>query len=298
MFLPLIFGNMAHEGLKILQKPQTIPSFAVFLLCVTATVNCFTSYSLIVLPSSNALFLSLSILFYLHFKKPSWSRFRLLFFLFCSCFRSGSLFFPAFLFVLAFLLTSLRKKWLMLLQIITESWYFFSPSPVLAWLSFFFSFFQSFSPSSLSSLFVLLTGTEFTQSLLCLLLASRDWKKQPPSLMYSLFLVLLCLHFTYLVTPSFSFSSIRWSSAFVFTHHTNLIVQALSVASTTFYPFVVVCQTHHRENIKEIVMLIVLSSAISLLINTASPVVWSVFTPLFLFTCVLWFLIFLIFFVC
>ena len=45
-------------------------------------------------------------------------------------------------------------------------------------------------------------------------------------------------------------------------------------------------------------MLIVLSSAISLLINTASPVVWSVYTPLFLFTCVLWLVVFLLFDVC
>ena len=78
----------------------------------------------------------------------------------------------------------------------------------------------------------------------------------------------------------------------------SMLVQALSVASMTFYPFVIVCQTPFKENVQEGVMLIVLSSAVSLLMNTASPVVWSVFTPLFLFTCVLWFVVFLCFSVC
>ena len=298
MFLPMVFGNMASEGLQALQNPRSLPSLLVCLLCVVATVNCFTSYSLIVLPSPNALFLCLSILFYLLFKQPSWSGFRLLFLLFLSHFRSGSLLFTALLFIFATFFTPFREKWLILVQLMLECWYFFSPSPLLAWSALLFSFFQSFSSGSLVCLFILLTGTEYAYCLLCFLLISMEWTNKPVSLLYSFFLILLCLHFTLLVTPSFSFSSIRWSSAFVFTHHTNMLVQALSVASMTFYPFVVVCQTPFKENVQEGVMLIVLSSAVSLLMNTASPVVWSVFTPLFLFTCVLWFVVFLCFSVC
>lgn len=301
MFVPLMFGRMARKGLKkVLQKPQTLPSFFTLVLCAVATVNCFTSYSLIILPSWNALLLSLSILFYFLFKKQTaWSSFRLVSYLFMSCFRSGSRFFTACLFFLAMIFTSFKNKWLILIQIVVECWYlFWSPSPLLAWSAFLLSFFQSFSASSLLSLFVLLTGTEYAHSLLCFLLVSTEWTKKPSSFIYSFFLILLCLHFTYLVTPGFSFSNIRWSSAFVFTHRTNMLVQALSVASMTFYPFVTICQTCHKENVQEGVMLIVLSSAISLLINTASPVVWSVYTPLFLFTCVLWLVVFLLFDVC
>ena len=301
MLVPLLFGRMTRKGLRnALQKPQTLPSFVVLLLCVVATVNCFTSYSLIVLPSSNALLLSLSICFYFLFTKQSvWSCFRLAFYLFISCFRSGSRFFTASLFFLAMVFTSFKNKWLILIQIVLECWYLCcSPSPFLAWSAFFLCFFQSFSASSLLSLFVLLAGTEYAHSLLCFLLVSMEFTNKPSSFIYSFFLILLCLHFTYLVTPSFSFSNIRWSSAFVFTHHTNMAIQALSVASMTFYPFVIICQTRHKGNVQEGVMLIVLSSAISLLINTASPVVWSVYTPLFLFTCVLWFVVFLLLDVC
>ena len=159
MLVPLLFGRMARKGLRnALQKPQTLPSFVVLLLCAVATVNCFTSYSLIVLPSSNALLLSLSICFYFLLKKQSmWSCFRLVLYLFISCFRSGSRFFTASLFFLAMVFTSFKNKWLILIQIVLECWYLCcSPSPFLAWSAFFLCFFQSFSASSLLSLFVLL----------------------------------------------------------------------------------------------------------------------------------------------
>ena len=97
----------------------------------------------------------------------------------------------------------------------------------------------------------------------------------------------LALHFTYLVTPSFSFSSLRWASAFILTHSTRVIPQCYSMVLSVFFAYYLLPQVLPLPWAREVLRLQVLVVIVSTLYNTASPVIWSVFTPLLLFVLVM-----------
>lgn len=97
----------------------------------------------------------------------------------------------------------------------------------------------------------------------------------------------LTLHFTYLVTPSFSFSSLRWASAFILTHSTHILPQCYSMVLSVFYAYYLLPQVISLPWAEEVLRLQGLVVVVSTLYNTASPVIWSVFTPLLLFVLVM-----------
>lgn len=97
----------------------------------------------------------------------------------------------------------------------------------------------------------------------------------------------LTLHFTYLVTPSFSFSSLRWASAFILTHSTHVLLQCYSMVLSVFFAYYLLPQVLPLQWTREVLRLQVLVVIVSTLYNTASPVIWSVFTPLLLFVLVM-----------
>ena len=111
----------------------------------------------------------------------------------------------------------------------------------------------------------------------------------PPSssLRETIGILSLTLHFTYLVTPSFSFSSLRWASAFILTHSTHTLPQAYSMVLSVFYAYYLLPQVISPLWTQEVLRLQVLVVIVSTLYNTASPVIWSVFTPFLLFVLVM-----------
>ena len=302
MAIPFFFGQLAQVALDAIRSPRRFPSSLTAAICVVLTVNCFTSYTLITHPALHPLFLSVVFAVYQAVKQHCLSFVVLLIPLLISCYPTSSPLLVVLLFGVVILTRQKRTSaTLMILHIAVESWYLLQPSPpssTPALLALFLAVAQRGSADSLVALFLLLTGTRYASALLCLLCVYYVLDSLPSSIVNSYLSVLISLHFTYLVTPVLSFSSIRWSSAFVFTHKTNVVVQAVSVASLTFHPFIIACRTRQKEGIKEGIKLIVLSSAVSLLINTTSPVVWSDFAPLFLFTVVLWIVSFAFFSVC
>ena len=98
----------------------------------------------------------------------------------------------------------------------------------------------------------------------------------------------LAQHFTYQTMPSFSFSSIRWAPAFVLTHRTLFLLQGVAVVYSILYPFVAVATVWEKDELLLGQMVAVVLATMSVLYNTSSPVVWSVFTPFLLFMCAIW----------
>ena len=109
------------------------------------------------------------------------------------------------------------------------------------------------------------------------------------SIPWCIFTLSIALHFTYLVIHTFSFSSLSWSAAFVLTHSTNVLLQVVSMGMSVFFAFICVFYCYAESTVvKEVLKVQVVVVCISTLFNTASPVIWTVFTPLMLFVVVLW----------
>ena len=115
----------------------------------------------------------------------------------------------------------------------------------------------------------------------------HDAINPPSSLRETIGILSLTLHFTYLVTPSFSFSSLRWASAFILTHSTHILPQAYSMVLSVFYAYFLLPQVISPLWTQEVLRLQVLVVIVSTLYNTASPIIWSVFTPFLLFVLVM-----------
>ena len=147
----------------------------------------------------------------------------------------------------------------------------------------------SYSSSNHSLFLLCLPAFISSYSLLCLMITSYFVQKLPlTSLTESIAVLSIALHFTYCTTPTFSFSSLHWSAAFVLTHSTRMTIQAGSMIFSVFYPFLILMRFLPKQYSRFILMLQVWVTSISTLYNTASPVIWSVFTPLLLFMIVLW----------
>lgn len=136
-------------------------------------------------------------------------------------------------------------------------------------------------------LLMILIHKEYVWTLFCYYLVLIGMKCEENSW----FLVTLGFFYTFLLTPTLTFSSLKWSAAFVFTHQTRFLLQGLSMILSVFWSFVGICIMWGKEKLYIPVMTIVIASMISLGMNIATPVIWSVFTPVFLFVCILWFLI-------
>ena len=109
------------------------------------------------------------------------------------------------------------------------------------------------------------------------------------SIPWCIFTLSIALHFTYRVIHTFSFSSLSWSAAFILTHSTNVLLQAISMGMSVFFAFICVLYCcKEKGGVKEVLKVQVVVVCISTLFNTASPVIWTVFTPLMLFVVVLW----------
>lgn len=104
-----------------------------------------------------------------------------------------------------------------------------------------------------------------------------------------------CIFVYNLNCESFTFSSLRWKAAFLFTNKTNFPLQALSMILNTFFPFILFFfqgNVHsesrgigNRYHIARhfALLLGVIVSMISVLVNTTSPVIWSHFTPVMIY---------------
>ena len=173
------------------------------------------------------------------------------------------------------------------LQVIMQTIFYFNPSLTLpAIIACFCCLFQ---PSSLPSLMLLFIHNQYSYSLLCLMITAVFIRRLSiHSLSDSVGVLSIALHYTYLTTPSFLFSSLHWSAAFVLTHSTHVLIQAGSMILSVFYPFCLLMPLTPKQDRTLILMLQVWVASISTLYNTASPVIWSVFTPLLLFMIVLW----------
>lgn len=125
-----------------------------------------------------------------------------------------------------------------------------------------------------------------TLALLFSCLALRRLPKDSP--LSPLLALALAQHFAYQTTPSFSFSSIRWAPAFVLTHRTLFLLQGVAVVCSILYPFVAVATVWEKDELLLGQMVAVVLATMSVLYNTSSPVVWSVFTPFLLFMCAIW----------
>ena len=125
-----------------------------------------------------------------------------------------------------------------------------------------------------------------TLALLFSCLALRRLPKDSP--LSPLLALALAQHFTYQTMPSFSFSSIRWAPAFVLTHRTLFLLQGVAVVYSILYPFVAVVTVWEKDELLLGQMVAVVLATMSVLYNTSSPVVWSVFTPFLLFMCAIW----------
>ena len=125
-----------------------------------------------------------------------------------------------------------------------------------------------------------------TLALLFSCLALRRLPKDSP--LSPLLALALAQHFTYQTMPSFSFSSIRWAPAFVLTHRTLFLLQGVAVVCSILYPFVAVATVWEKDELLLGQMVAVVLATMSVLYNTSSPVVWSVFTPFLLFMCAIW----------
>ena len=125
-----------------------------------------------------------------------------------------------------------------------------------------------------------------TLALLFSCLALRRLPKDSP--LSPLLALALAQHFTYQTMPSFSFSSIRWAPAFVLTHRTLFLLQGVAVVYSILYPFVAVATVWEKDELLLGQMVAVVLATMSVLYNTSSPVVWSVFTPFLLFMCAIW----------
>ena len=122
----------------------------------------------------------------------------------------------------------------------------------------------------------------------------------PPSLSshFIWFLLTVCFYYTFLLTPTFTFSSLNWSAAFTFTHQTQVPLQAFSMILSVFWPFYCLFLLYPKQIALVPFMEIVLLCVISVIYNTASPVIWSVYTPVLLFVSVLWIFLFISFHIC
>lgn len=136
-------------------------------------------------------------------------------------------------------------------------------------------------------LLIILLHREYSWTLFCyyLVLIGIEYEEN------SWFLVSVGFFYTFLLTPTLTFSSLKWSAAFVFTHRTRFSIQGFSMILSVFWSFVGIRIMCGKEKLFIPVMTIVVASMITLGMNLATPVLWSVFTPVFLFVCVLWFLI-------
>ena len=143
--------------------------------------------------------------------------------------------------------------------------------------------------ASLSLLAVVLNGMTTAPVALALLLSCLALRRLPKdSPLPPLLALALALHFAYCTTPSFSFSSIRWAPAFVLTHSTHFLLQGVAVVYSILYPFVAIATVWKKDGLMLGQMLAVVLAAMSVLYNTSSPVVWSVYTPFLLFVCMIW----------
>lgn len=112
------------------------------------------------------------------------------------------------------------------------------------------------------------------------------------------FLVTVGLYFTFLITPTFTFSSLKWSAAFIFTHKTHMALQSISMSFSVFWSFIAISLVRQKQELMKVVRYLILSALVSVVYNTASPVIWSVYTPVLLFLCVLWILLLICYLVC
>ena len=136
---------------------------------------------------------------------------------------------------------------------------------------------------------VVLNGVGSSPVTLALLLSCLALRRLPKDSPLSPLLALaLAQHFTYQTMPSFSFSSIRWAPAFVLTHRTLFLLQGVAVVYSILYPFVAVATVWEKDELLLGQMVAVVLATMSVLYNTSSPVVWSVFTPFLLFMCAIW----------
>ena len=136
---------------------------------------------------------------------------------------------------------------------------------------------------------VVLNGVATAPVTLALLLSCLALRRLPKDSPLSPLLALaLAQHFAYQTAPSFSFSSIRWAPAFVLTHRTLFLLQGVAVVCSILYPFVAVATVWEKDELLLGQMVAVVLATMSVLYNTSSPVVWSVFTPFLLFMCAIW----------
>ena len=278
-----------------------------FALCLVLYCSCFTSYTLITHPSSYPLFFALVTAALLAPTTPA-TTLGLVFLPMLFTPSPPLLCFLCLLCLPLLCSTTLLQYALALLQDLSALFYFLQPAdaphpfPAVLCLVLTLALHgttPSLSLSSFALFVVVLNGFSSASVVLFLLLSCAGLQQLPKQSMLSPLLVVeVALYYTYLTTPSFSFTSIRWAPAFVVTHASHFVVQGFCVVCSIFYPFIAVTKIWRRESLWLFQMLAVVVAAVSVLYNTASPVVWSVFTPLLLFLCVLWFVVVLCSCVC
>lgn len=276
-------------------------------LCLVLYCSCFTSYTLITHPSFYPLFFALFTAVLLSSTTPA-TTLGLVFLPMLFTPSPPLLCFLCLLCLPLLCSTTLLQYALALLQDLSAVFYFLQPVdtphafPAVLCLVIALALHgttPSLSLSSFALFVVVLNGFSSASVVLSLLLSCAGLQQLPKQSMLSPLLVVeVALYYTYLTTPSFSFTSIRWAPAFVVTHASHFVVQGFCVVCSIFYPFIAVTRMWRRESLWFFQMLAVVVAAVSVLYNTASPVVWSVFTPLLLFLCVLWFVVVLCSCVC
>lgn len=137
-------------------------------------------------------------------------------------------------------------------------------------------------------LLVLLIHRDNVIAVLCYYCFLRSLQSSIETPQQSWFLMTAGLYFTFLITPNFSFSSLKWAAAFVFTHKTQFIIQGFSMVLSVYWSIIGISMVWKIQDFVRIVKIFLLAATVSVIYNTASPVIWSVYTPVLLFLFVLW----------
>ena len=281
----------------LLSSSSFSSSFSIrYWICHLLTLSLFSSYSMILSPSS---FLSPLLLLY-SLSLPSLSISSILY-LFLPLLPLPSSLSPSLL--LLFLLSSFSSfsySFLDLLYLLLFLISYSTQSPLLSYFTLlFFLFYQIIIKPPRQQLlffFILLCILLYPHSILPILSSYLFFS----SLSYSFysshftwFLLTVCFYYTFMLTPTFTFTSLNWSAAFTFTHDTQLPLQAFSMILSVFWPFTCLFLMYPKERAIVPLMKIVLLCVVSVMYNTASPVIWSVYTPVLLFVSVLWIFLFI-----
>ena len=267
-------------------------------ICHLLTLSLFSSYTMILSPSS---FLSPLLLLY-SLSLPSLSFLSILF-LFLPLLPFPSSLSPCLL--LVFLVSSFLSfsySFLDLLYLLLFLIAYSTHSPLLSYFNLlFFLFYQIIikpPKQQLLFFFILLCILLYPHSILPLLSSYLFFSSLSHSFNsshFTWFLLTVCFYYTFLLTPTFTFTSLNWSAAFTFTHDTQLPLQAFSMILSVFWPFSCLFLMYPKERAIVPLMEIVLLCVLSVMYNTASPVIWSVYTPVLLFVSVLWIFLFISF---